>query len=255
MLKFLAIGVWRPGEISISWIESSRPVIDEVEQIIDRTWQKAIARPGIHLFDGPMCRMESFEAQDSRLRLSLSRTSYKVFYGTNMHHSELADRFGQSALANPVGLSGLLLTSDGHAVMGRRNEKVAYYPGRVHPFAGCLEPSENVDVFEEILREFREELSLSRDDLTELLCIGVAEDQSLRQPELIFLARAKQTRDEIQSRLDPAEHLGVWSIPATVEAATKALKSGEQFTPVGVAAILLWGRIQFDDQWFESVRL
>ena len=211
MLTFPAIGVWKPGQILVSWVESSRPLIPEVEQIIDRTWQEAMGRPGIHLFDGPMCRLESFEVQGSRLHLNLSRTSYKAFLGTNMHHPELAGQYGQAVLANPVGLSGLLISGDGHVMMGRRNDKVAYYPARVHPFAGALEPRENLDVFSEILREFDEELSLSESELSELVCIGIAEDQSLRQPELIFLARAKPTRDQIESRLDPTEHRGVWT--------------------------------------------
>lgn len=252
MLKFPAIGVWKPGEIQISWVPSSRRIVPEAERIIDQTWQAAIARPEVHLFDGPMCRMESFTAREGEIRLNLSRTSYRVFYGTNMHHPELADAYGHEVMANSVGLSSLLLSSDGFAMMGKRNMKVAYYPGRVHPFAGCLEPGDKVDVFDEILREFREELSLGKSDLDELLCTGIAEDQSLRQPEMIFLARSTKSRIEIESHLDPAEHHGIWSIPATEQEATRALQSGEHFTPVGVAAILLWGRTEFRQDWFDA---
>lgn len=251
MLAFPLVDCFRPGQIQISWTDSSRPTIPEVEAVINREWANALSRPGIHLFDGPMCRMESFQASGGRLHLNLSRTSYRIFYGTNMHHPELADRHGQAILANSVGLSALLLSADGFAIMGRRNQKVAYYPGRVHPFAGCLEPGEKVDVFDEILREFREELSLSKPDFDELLCTGIAEDRSLRQPEIIFLARSKQTREQIESRLDPSEHVGIWHTPATAESVANALQSGEQFTPVAIAALMLYGRVEFGDGWFE----
>ena len=86
-----------------------------------------------------MCRLERWTVSPdgSRLRLSLSETSYKPFYGTNMSHPELADRFGADVMANPVGVSPALETADGYLLLGRRNSAVAYYPGRLHPFAGC----------------------------------------------------------------------------------------------------------------------
>ena len=40
-----------------------------------------------------------------------------------------------------------LLTRDGWLLYGRRNATVAYYPNRVHPFAGTLEPGDLADVF------------------------------------------------------------------------------------------------------------
>ena len=43
-------------------------------------------------------------------------------------------------LANPVGVSPALLSADNFLIMGRRNASVAYYPNRIHPFAGALEP-------------------------------------------------------------------------------------------------------------------
>ena len=76
-----------------------------------------------------------------RLALTLSNTTYKHFLGTNLTHPELADRYGREILANPVGVSPALLTADNFLMMGRRNASVAYYPNRIHPFAGALDPS------------------------------------------------------------------------------------------------------------------
>ena len=33
----------------------------QVEQQIERAWRAAMARPGIQLFDGPMCRLEGLD--------------------------------------------------------------------------------------------------------------------------------------------------------------------------------------------------
>src|SRR5262245_30943258 len=153
MLRFPAIGVWRAGQVHVGWTQSTRPIISEVEQLIDVAWDEKMRRPGIHLFDGPMCRLESLDAREGDMRLTFSRTSYKPFMGTNLTNPHLADRFGQGVLANPVGLSALLISSDGFLMLGKRNDSVAYYPGRVHPFSGALEPSDPLDIFADIRRE------------------------------------------------------------------------------------------------------
>src|SRR4051812_17720135 len=102
LLTFHAIGDWTPGRVTSTWIEAtSRSIVPEVERIISQTWTQVASQPGVHLFDGPMCRMESFEASADTLRLVLSPTSYKPFLGTNLHHPELADRFGRDVMANP----------------------------------------------------------------------------------------------------------------------------------------------------------
>ncbi|HVT89106.1 MAG TPA: NUDIX domain-containing protein [Tepidisphaeraceae bacterium] len=254
MLKFPAIGIWRPGQITVSWTQSSRPVIPQVEELIEQAWLAGTQKIGRHLFDGPMCRMESFDARDGQLALTFSRTSYKPFWGTNLNHPEIAEEFGAAALANPVGASALLISSDGFLLMGRRNNSVAYYPGRVHPFAGAIEPSDNLDVFEEVRRELREELSLTPKDVSEILCLGIAEDQSLRQPELIFAVRTKRTREQIEANLEPTEHQSVWTTSATQESVEKALGGDEWFTPVAVAALALVGRNLFGIEWFDKTR-
>src|SRR5688572_13684152 len=130
-------------------------------------------------------------------------TSYKPFLGTNLTHPELADRHGPAILANPVGVSPALITADGWLMMGRRNASVAYYPNRVHPFAGALDPADP-DPFAAIGRELAEELGFTEDDIAidGMHCTGIAEDVSIRQPELIFSVVSTRTRNEIESKLD-----------------------------------------------------
>ncbi len=186
MLRILAVGNWTSDAVDARLISSSRPIIPEIERIIEEEWSAHSNRPGILLFDGPMARWESWKASPRRLRIELSQTSYKPFLGTNLMHPELADRFGRSALANPVGVSPALLTADGFLLMGRRNTSVAYYPNRIHPFAGAMEPQDKADVFAAARRELMEELALSPPLILDIRCTGIVEDPSLRQPELIF---------------------------------------------------------------------
>ena len=248
MLIFHATGNWT--DVRTTWAPSTRAIVPEVQALIEQTWNDALKQPGIHLFDGAMCRLESWRATAESLHLVLSHTNYKAFFGTNMRNPQLADRHGPSVLANPVGVSPALVTRDGFLMLGRRNASVAYYPHKLHPFAGAIEPHEDLDVFEEVRRELREELSLDESEVTDIRCSGIVEDVALRQPEMIFSVRAARTRDEIEKQVDQEEHGGSWSIPTTREMVERALLNRREFTPVAVASLLLWGRLTFGEEWF-----
>lgn len=245
-------GDWGPGDVDVEWVASGRRIVPEVEAAVERAWADALARPGAHLFDGPMCRLEQWAVSDggSRLRLDLSPTSYKPFLGTNMTQPELADHYGEEVLASPVGVSPALETADGFLLLGRRNAAVAYYPNRVHPFAGALEPDDH-DVFAAVRRELKEELSLTDAEVPDVRCTGLVREAALRQAELIFRARCTPTREQIERRLDPKEHRSILAIPAT-RAGVESTLADPALTPVASAALLLWRRTRFGDLWSAS---
>lgn len=250
---FRHVGDWPREGIVTETADLGRPTDLEIEAAIDRAWADATQRPGVHLFNGPMSRLErSGVRPDGRLHLVLSRTDYKSFLGTNLTRPDLADRFGPAALANPLGVSVALETADRFLLLGRRNDAVAYYPGRIHPFAGALEPdADRADVFAAAERELREELSLDAAELSDLRCTGLAEDPALRQPELIFRVRCTLRRPQVEEKLDPVEHRGVFAVPATPQGVASAL-ADPLLTPVAVASLLLWGRLEFGADWFDK---
>lgn len=253
MIRILATGDWPEGSVTIRWTRSTRAVAPAVEQAIARAWADAMSRRGdVQLFDGPMCRLESFQFDIARLDLSLSRTSYKTFFGTNMSNPKLADEYGADVLANPVGLSVALRCADDQLLFGRRGARVAYYPRRVHPFAGALEPRDGLEIFDDVRRELLEELSLDAHSLDALRCIGIVEDRSLRQPEMIFAATTTRTSLQLERALDQKEHHGVVRIPASGHAVEGALRAPRELTPVAIATLLLWGRINLGEAWFDA---
>jgi hypothetical protein len=93
-------------------------------------------------------------------------------------------------------------------------------------------------------------LSFDREDVAELYCAGIAEDRSLRQPEVIFHCRSTRTRGEIIARLDRTEHHDVWSSPAEAHAISRAFQDADAFTPVAIATLLLFGLKRFGKDWF-----
>jgi 8-oxo-dGTP pyrophosphatase MutT (NUDIX family) len=252
MLTFLATGDWGAEQIRVTQVPGGRRIVPEVERLIDGAWHQAQSRPGIRLFDGPMCRLESWRVEHDVLRLTLSDTSYKPFFGTNLSNPELAERYGRDVMANPVGVSPALRTSDNFLLLGRRNSSVAYYPSRIHPFAGCLEPKDQGDLTGAVRRELYEELSLSDRDILDVRCTGIVEDRELRQPELIFRAEVSLTRVEIESQVHADEHHDSVAIPATRDGIEQMI-ADPALTPVGVASLVLWGRTRFGDEWFATL--
>jgi len=227
-------GVFSSSQIETTLSDAPRPLPFEITPMIESAWTQALARLGPRLYDGPMMRLNSWKIESGRLLLTLGRTSYKPFMGTNLTHPELADRYGSDVLANPLGLSAALESADGFLLFGRRNSNVACYPNRVHPFAGTLDQP---NVFGGIQRELEEELGLSLPDIADLRIIGLAEDRSIRQPELIFRAKSNRTRQEIERLLDAAEHTEVVAI--RFDDVENAMQRAD-LTPIARATLTLW---------------
>jgi hypothetical protein len=249
-VDFDLTGDWDESSVEIRWSDDKRPRIAEIESAIDSAWQRAAARPGIKLFDGPMCRLEAAQGAD-KLLLTLSHTSYKAFLGTNLTHPEFAELYGSHVLANPVGLSCALISSDDCLMLGRRNVKVAYYPARIHPFAGALEPAPDVNIFDEVRRELAEELGFTTGETREISCMGLIKDGSLLQPELVFRALSTQSRAQIEARVLAEEHEGAMAIETSAEAVSTAALD-PRLTPVAVGTLLLFGRGRFGQPWFDA---
>ena len=263
LLRIRHAGDWTPEQVATAWAPSSSVVPQAAQQVVEDAWERATLEPNRSLFDGPMCRMESTAFAADRVRVAMSRTSYKHFWGTNLMHPELADRFSPAVLANPIGVSPALETADGFLLLGRRNREVAYYPSRVHPFAGCLEPGDAdrggdanpaadrpaPDLFAAVRRELAEELSLADADIADVRCTGIVEDVQLRQPEVIFRVKTSRTRREIEAQVADDEHHASVAVPATPDGLAPLL-ADPLVTPVGLASLLLWGRIAFGSEWF-----
>ena len=185
--------------------------------------------------------MESWRVAGDVLELSLSETSYRIFYGTNLMNAGALSQYGSEVMANPVGVSTALQTSDGYLLFGRRNATVAYHPNRVHPFAGTLEPRDGEDCFSAVERELHEELKITPEQIESIRCIGIIEDEVIQHPELIFHAKARLTREIIESQLQRDEHGGsVGPIQNLRGAIENALADG-QLTPVAIGRCFCLG--------------
>lgn len=223
-------------------VPSSRVIHPDVERAIDEAWAATNARPGVTLFDGPVCRLEQIVHNPSQLLLDVSTTSYRINVGTNFCHPEFVERFGRGVMANPVGVSAGLLSSDGQLIMGRRNGRVAYYPHMLHPFAGSLEVRDSINLFDDVRRELREELSLLPNEIDRIECVGVVEDARLRHPESIFYVRSTLSADALQKKVLPEEHGTSEAVPCRADLLrTFAVRT--DLTPVGASIAIRFAEL------------
>jgi 8-oxo-dGTP pyrophosphatase MutT (NUDIX family) len=230
--EVLATGPWWAGDIRVTWrLDPWQPAAD-IESTIAAAWHALAARPGVHLFDGPMARLQAWQCISGVLHLGLQPTGYRAFIGTNGRMPGPGD---DDAHANPLGTSSVVETADGWLLLGRRSPAVALHPGRVHPFGGSHEPGDGDDVLGAVARELREELSLPAVPIA----LALVREPELRQPELLCVARSALDAATIAAGLDAHEHDGLWRCRCT-----DVPLHDPQLTPVARATLDAWLRLR-----------
>lgn len=246
-------GEFAPGDVRVEFSPVAGPLDSRIEPL-KLAWPQhveRVTRAGGVLFNGPMVRYLDHELDGGKLIIRAEPTDYATFYCTNWLNAHLGDSIGWERFANPIGISANVLTSDGWILYGRRGQKVALHPGTVHAFGGTLEPTDRnphgeLDVFESMARELREELRLSPDEHTDLLCLGMIRDPHVRQPELVFDARLALGREELIRRLaasDP-EHDEIVAV-RDEPAAADFLRTTPSAMPILIGALSLHARRMF----------
>ncbi len=225
----LVTGCWPRSAVTATWTASTLALsADDDAVIADRWAQRQAAAAGISLFDGPMGRLETWQAEATTLRLTLSRTSFRVWLGTNVDHPDHA----RARRADPLGVSTLVRSVDGFFLLGVRSPRVALYPGGVHPFGGGVESTTGEpDPMGDALRELHEEAGVTAADLGAVTCLGIGVDPLLAQPELLILAECHLDAATIAARVDADEHSAPWQIAAAEVPA--ALHRETRLTPIG----------------------
>lgn len=248
-----ASGSWISSRVTSRAVACTQAIPPELVARMEALWADALAaraaRGGGLLFDGPMARLERFAATADRFEFDFSHTSYKSFFALHQSHPEWLDALpasvARAARADPLGVSAALCSADGLLLVGRRSPKVAYHPGRVHPFAGSLDPADAGDLFGALRRELAEELNLRPGEITGERLLGLIEDPALRHPEAVLACRTTLTAAEVRARLDATEHDAMIPLRSDVETLRRTLADPE-LTPVCAAALLLWARAHLD---------
>jgi 8-oxo-dGTP pyrophosphatase MutT (NUDIX family) len=250
-------GVFDRSRVVVSWRDASRLRSSDEQAEIDVSWTLALAsanRPGRPpLFDGALFRVDRADVRDGVLSLELSNTTYREYVGTR--RPELRAMRGQELLADPLAVCLVAETLDGYLLVERRGS-VDAHAGSRHVIGGFAERT--VDVidglpapFLAIERECIEETGF-RPEAKNLRVIGLTYDRVIPHPELCFAGRVDATLAEIRAgagtrdefhrvetlRAEPGDVLAFLAEP------------GVPWSPTGRAALLLWGRVRWGEDWY-----
>ena len=260
------VGLFGRDRVQVRWSDSPRPTNRQIESIIEATWDeqtRLAAEQGRRLFNGRLCRLINCETQGPLLQMTLGEVSYKEFVGTNLTNAQLRYIHGPDVLANPLGVSAAVVTSDGYVLLGRRSNKVFSNPGLVHPVGGTVQPPAEAgkipDPFQAMTDELRQELALETEAVKRNVCLGVVRAKRVVQPEMIFEVRVHGDVEAIRAGAanapDASEHdelVAVRDHPGAV--VTYIEKNYSQLTAVALATLLLHGQRHWGMGWFATAR-
>ena len=259
------VGCYARDHVRVEWTDRGRPTNPQIEQIIEETWasqtQHADQTQRL-LYNGRLCRLIEYSADNDRMTLTLGPVSFKEFLGTNGTHAHLRYLHGPDILADPLGVSAAVVTRDQFILLGRRSRQVALYAGRVHPIGGIVEPPAEacpVDPFRTLIEEVAEETGISPEQTAPPCCLGLIRDKHTVQPELIFELEVHCDMPSIRAQSagarDAEEHsewVPIRNHPAAV--VTFIEHHFTDLTPVALATLLLHGLYRWGSGWFAAAR-
>ena len=258
-----AAGRFSREEVTVVSDEIKRRTNDDIQGMIEQVWQakqEEAAGSRCLLYNSVIGRLTEASVEEDRLVLRLGETDYRDFVGTNLFNAGLVRAYGEEFLANPLGTSATIITSDGYILYGRRGDRVVYHVGCLHTFGGTLEAEDRTadqsyDLWGAITRELFEEAHLEPGEILELVCTGLVRDALTLQPELLFDAHVSLTRREVLSRFDPKsdeEHTAIESCHDLPEAIVPFIQRSQPVVPVAVGAMMLHGAASWGHDWYES---
>ena len=222
-------GYWTPAQVRTIYRPTEYIFRSDFARRAETHWQTLLADGKKFLFNGALCRLEKFGAENGHLQLSFSRTCYRDLLFSNANTAELIATLGESGPVQALGISAVIETADGFLPIIRRSMHVGEGPGALDIIGGHIHPDEHFrngapDVFVAIKDEIHAELGVPLDRLDDCVCIGLTESFRQRKPELAFFVRLPLTMAEIRQLAQHApegdEYAELFAIGA--EAATVA---------------------------------
>jgi ADP-ribose pyrophosphatase YjhB (NUDIX family) len=198
-------------------------------------------------------RLDGVDLDQTGLVIRTSETDYAEHLLTNVEHPEWRLERGPGVMAEAIGVSAVVQTSDGHVVLGRRSPRTHEGVGALHVIpSGHPHPPQTIR--DALYAELRDELGLRPDELSDEVVTGVARALPSGKPEITarFVARVslvevfdRWTSAEERWEFDSLESLA-WR-PDAIE--TWLHNNVSTIVAPGHAALALAGGVDFGRAW------
>ncbi len=187
-------------ELEVEWNPEPLRYPPDMEALAEEFWCQACASRAEDalLFDGPLCALQHFCLDNGRLLLSLSKTTYRYVLLAEKRAEEIVRRWGEHHLPRVLGVSAVVLTTDGVLPLMVRSNTVGEYPGRSDVFGGHIDPEVDLragrpDPFVAMRNELQEELKLRPHHIASLRLIGLIKSCCNQKPELVFTCQVNRS--------------------------------------------------------------
>lgn len=158
-------------------------------------------------------------------------------YGFNSKENEPYSSTNSTNLTNPTNI---------YVVIGKRSDKVNFYPNVYHVIGGYIDASKDrkrVDIVSNLKRELQEEIGLSREQMGEPLFQGIIRQIPSRVPEVICSIPVYASTEELEKswrERSPGkfEHRNIHFLPLREIPAFLEQHSSSMIAPSGQAALM-----------------
>jgi len=255
---------WNKFIVSMA-LEKKQDLLEAMAKGDEKAFAKAVKHvAGINSW----YRLNSARIDGKLLRLDLGLTDFKEYIGTTQHalkDAEFRKRLMDAGIAdandpnvyfsNPLSSCTAIVTSDGYLPVGMRGKAVAIYPSVPHIIGGYVKVNGNnkpdftvkdVDLFANMLKELREELAISQEEVASADFLGIVRNRITRGPEMMYLMKVALTASEVESRWktkskDKYEHRNITFYRK--EDLPKFLRENEgKMVPSGEATLALYDK-------------
>jgi hypothetical protein len=239
--------VLQPDDFVIKIVHPSRQLLPEVEHMIEENWANTLASPlGNRFFDGGLWRYVSHRVHKNRIELVVEPTSFKIYKGTNIDRLELFQQYGESVMANPLIVNGMVRTIDGNSLFARRSDKVALFQHQIHIIGGTVPRKMDTllgeDFFQTMREELFEEVAICPDEIDTLKCVGLRLNMPYRNRAVAFTVDVNVTAAELQARvaIDAYEHEELIFVSTDTAALTRFVQQHEKEIALPARCWIAW---------------
>ena len=255
--EILVSGIFGREQLHIDYKNREMKYTEEALDIIERVWLKRLSS-GTLLLDGKLFRVIAYRVQDQNLFLELENTSYKYFVGTR--DKEFISMFGFETIANPLSTGAAVTTCDNYLIVGKRRSDLDFNPGYYSIIAGIMDREKDFvngepDPFQAFLRELSEEKGVLKNEVQEILSLGLIYNKDYNQTYMPFKVKVTLSSEELKSRLPSEEEFEKFClIKVDSEAVSRFLHANKgKLSQTCVGNILLFGKYEFGDGWFKKI--
>lgn len=210
--KILFQGNYSKNNVTCKYIEVSSRKIDPIIEIkVKKLWQQKVEeakKNGKKVWDQSVYRLEKFHVNRNMCELEFSTIPFSIRSSVKDFTNDLMKK-GEEYLPMAVYSSVFIETVEGNFVFGEKSDE--YVANRKYSYIGGVfnrfeEHDGDVDLFNALSNEVKEELGIEESDIEEFKLLGAFRGESCNVG-FVFYCRLKLTKEDVVDKFKDGSDL------------------------------------------------